>query len=199
MRLVEVETPVPSPFAAAPSSATWVPSCMRATAWPSAVRPPSVGHHTARGTAWRVELRELLDPDIVRRPHQLQHLPEDRQAKMPKVLPTYRGLLARSRPTKSPRDRPWLMPPWLVQLHALQAGIAGRLRGSNLVGRDRGTSPAARDAVGVSGVGWAFPPACRGGSRPPGEPLGRYAGTRGPFSTRSASRRTIRPRTSRCR
>ena len=149
VRLVEVETPVPSPFAAALSSATWVPSCMRATALGRApCGRPSLDTTLLAELFGRVELRELLDPDIVEATRiSFSTFPKTVRPRMPKVLPTYCGYSARSRPTKSPRDRLWLMPalarPVACLKRALQVGYAGRTWG-----RDRGHRAAEATRLG---------------------------------------------------
>ncbi|MFN8089423.1 MAG: ATP-dependent helicase [Mycobacterium sp.] len=192
VRLVEVETPVPSPFAAALLFG-YVGAFMYEGDSPLAERRAaalSLDTTLLAELLGRVELRELLDPDIVEATsHQLQHLPEDRQAKDAEgVADLLRLLGPLTSDEVTARSAVADAGPWLVQLHAskraLQVGYAGRTWWAAIedIGR-------LRDAVGVAvpvGVPASFVEEV---PDPLGELLGRYARTRGPFSTRSAAER----------
>lgn len=192
VRLVEVETPVPSPFAAALLFG-YVGAFMYEGDSPLAERRAaalSLDTTLLAELLGRVELRELLDPDIVEATsRQLQHLSEDRRARDAEgVADLLRLLGPLTSEEVTARSAVAHADPWLVELHAakraLQVGYAGQTWWAAIedIGR-------LRDAVGVAvpvGVPTSFVEEV---PDPLGELLGRYARTRGPFSTRSAAER----------
>lgn len=192
VRLVEVETPTPSPFAAAMLFG-YVGAFMYEGDSPLAERRAAalaLDTTLLAELLGRVELRELLDPDIVEATsRQLQHLSEDRQARDAEGVADLLRLLGpltaqeiTDRSTAPDADT------WLEGLHAsrraLPVGYAGETWWVAIedIGR-------LRDAVGVAvpvGVPASFVEEV---PDPLGELLGRYARTRGPFTTRSAAER----------
>ena len=192
VRLLEVETPTPSPFAASLLFG-YVGAFMYEGDSPLAERRAaalSLDTALLAELLGRVELRELLDPEVVAATErQLQHLSEDRRARdaegvadllrllgpltedeiaaratCPDVGAWLDGLLAAKRVLRvSYAERTW----WVA------VEDIGRLR----------------DAVGVAvpvGVPADFTESV---PDPLGELLGRYARTRGPFSTTDAAAR----------
>jgi len=186
VRLLEVETPTPSPFAASMLFG-YVGAFMYEGDSPLAERRAaalSLDTALLAELLGRIELRELLDADVVAATSlQLQHLSDDRKARdaegvadllrllgpltieeialrctAPDVMPWLEGLLATKRIlTLSYADRNW----WAA------VEDIGRLR----------------DAVGVAvpvGVPSAFTESV---ADPLGELLTRYARTHGPFTT----------------
>ena len=192
VRLVEVETATPSPFAAALLFG-YVGAFMYEGDSPLAERRAaalSLDTTLLAELLGRVELRELLDPDIVEATsRQLQHLSEDRQARDAEgVADLLRLLGPLTTEEVTARSTVGDSGPWLFGLlaskRALQVGYAGQTWWAAIedIGR-------LRDAVGVAvpvGVPASFVEEV---PDPLGELLGRYARTRGPFTTRSAAER----------
>lgn len=192
VRIVEVETPTPSPFAAALLFG-YVGAFMYEGDSPLAERRAAalaLDTTLLAELLGRVELRELLEPDIVdATSRELQHLSEDRQARDAEgVADLLRRLGPLTADEVTERSRAADAGPWLQVLHAsrraLPVGFAGQTWWAAIedIGR-------LRDAVGVAvpvGVPASFVEEV---PDPLGELLGRYARTRGPFTTRAAAQR----------
>ena len=192
VRLVEVETPTPSPLAASLLFG-YVGAFMYEGDSPLAERRAaalSLDTALLAELLGRVELRELLDPDVVAATtRQLQHLADDRRARDAEGVADLLRLLGpltedeiTARCTASD-VRPWL-DGLLAGKRALTVSYGGRTWWVAVedIGR-------LRDAVGVAvpvGIPAGFTDEV---ADPLGELLGRYARTRGPFSTAEAAAR----------
>ena len=192
VRLVEVETPTPSPFAASLLFG-YVGAFMYEGDSPLAERRAaalSLDSSLLAELLGRVELRELLDPDIIAATaRQLQHLSEDRKARDAEGVADLLRLLG---PLTEDEIAQRCTAPdvggWLAGLHAarrvLPVSYAGQSWwvGIEDIGR-------LRDAVGVAvpvGVPASFTETV---TDPLGELMGRFARTRGPFTTAEAAAR----------
>ena len=192
VRLVEVETPTPSPLAASLLFG-YVGAFMYEGDSPLAERRAaalSLDTALLAELLGRVELRELLDPEVVAATtRQLQHLADDRRARDAEGVADLLRLLGpltedeiTARCTASD-VRPWL-DGLLAGKRALTVSYGGRTWWVAVedIGR-------LRDAVGVAvpvGIPAGFTDEV---ADPLGELLGRYARTRGPFSTAEAAAR----------
>ena len=192
IRLLEVETPVPSPLAASLLFG-YVGAFMYEGDSPLAERRAaalSLDPALLAELLGRVELRELLDPDVVAATtRQLQHLSVERQARDAEGIADLLRLLGPLTEEEiggrcaAADVRPWL-DGLLSAKRALPTGYAGHTWWVAVedIGR-------LRDAVGVAvpvGVPADFTAEV---PDPLGELLGRYARTRGPFSTADAAAR----------
>ena len=192
VRLVEVQTPTPSPMAASLLFG-YVGAFMYEGDSPLAERRAaalSLDTALLAELLGRVELRELLDPDVVAATaRQLQHLAEERRARDAEGVADLLRLLGPltedeiAERSTAPDVRAWL-DGLLATKRALPVSYAGAdwWVAVEDIGR-------LRDAVGV-----AVPPGVPVGftepvADPMGELLGRYARTRGPFSTAEAAAR----------
>ena len=192
VRLVEVETQTPSPFAASLLFG-YVGAFMYEGDSPLAERRAaalSLDSTLLAELLGRVELRELLDPDIIAATsRQLQHLTDDRKARDAEAVADLLRLLGPLTEAEiAERSAATDVGGWLAGLHAakrvLPVSYAGQLWwvGIEDIGR-------LRDAVGVAvpvGVPMSFTEAV---PDPLGELLGRFARTRGPFTTAEAATR----------
>ena len=192
VRLAEVETTTPSPFAASLLFG-YVGAFMYEGDSPLAERRAaalSLDTALLAELLGRVELRELLDPDIVAATEaQLQHLAEDRRARDAEGVADLLRLLGpltseeiNARAT-TPDAGPWLEGLYTAK-RALPVSYAGQSWWVAVedIGR-------LRDGLGVAvpvGVPAAFTESV---ADPLGELLARYARTRGPFSTAEAAAR----------
>ena len=192
VRLIDVETPTPSPFAASMLFG-YVGAFMYEGDSPLAERRAaalSLDTALLAELLGRVELRDLLDPDVVATTdQQLQHLAVDRRARDAEAVadllrllgpltedeigcrattPDVGGWLAELRATKRALTVSYAEKTWWVAVEDI-----GRLR----------------DAVGVAvpvGVPADFTESV---ADPLGELLGRFARTRAPFTTGQAASR----------
>ena len=192
IRLVEVQTPTPSPFAASLLFG-YVGAFMYEGDSPLAERRAaalSLDTALLAELLGRVELRELLDQDvIVNAERQLQHLATDRLARDAEgVADLLRVLGPLTEAEIAARSTASEVGAWLDGLHGarrvLTVSYAGQQWwvGIEDIGR-------LRDAVGVAvptGVPAAFTESV---TDPLGELLARYARTRGPFTTADAAAR----------
>lgn len=192
VRLIEVETPTPSPFAASLMFG-YVGAFMYEGDSPLAERRAAalaLDTTLLAELLGRVELRELLDPEVIAgTARQLQHLLEDRKARDAEGVADLLRLLG-PLTLEEIEQRCTASDPagWLEGLHsakrALPVGYAGQQWWVAIedIGR-------LRDAVGVAvpvGVPADFTESV---SDPLGELLGRYARTHGPFTTLGAASR----------
>ena len=192
VRLAEVETPTPSPFAASLMFG-YVGAFMYEGDSPLAERRAaalSLDTALLAQLLGRVELRELLEPDvIVATERQLQHLAEDRRARDAEgVADLLRLLGPLTEDEIALRATASDVRPWLDGLQAARRVLPVSYAGSSwwVAVEDIGRL---RDAVGVAvpmGVPAAFTESV---ADPLGELLSRYARTRGPFSTAAAASR----------
>ena len=192
VRLLEVQTPAPSPFAASLLFG-YIGAFMYEGDAPLAERRAaalSLDTTLLAELLGRVELRELLDPEVVAgTERQLQHLAEDRRARDAEgVADLLRLLGPLTEDEIAERSTASDVAPWLDVLHStrriLPVGYAGRNWWVAIedIGR-------LRDAVGVA-VPRGVPAAFTGSVADPlGELLARYARTRGPFGTAAAAAR----------
>ena len=192
VRVLEVETQTPSPFAASLLFG-YVGAFMYEGDSPLAERRAaalSLDSTLLAELLGRVELRELLDPEVIAATaRQLQHLSEDRRARDAEgVADLLRLLGPLTEEEIAQRCTAADVGGWLDGLHAakrvLPVSYAGQSWwvGIEDIGR-------LRDAVGVAvpvGVPAGFTEAV---PDPLGELLGRYARTRGPFTTAQAAAR----------
>ncbi|HNP14602.1 MAG TPA: crosslink repair DNA glycosylase YcaQ family protein, partial [Mycobacterium sp.] len=192
VRVLEVETQTPSPFAASLLFG-YVGAFMYEGDSPLAERRAaalSLDSTLLAELLGRVELRELLDPEVIAATaRQLQHLSEDRRARDAEgVADLLRLLGPLTEEEIAQRCTAADVGAWLDGLHTakrvLQVSYAGQSWwvGIEDIGR-------LRDAVGVAvpvGVPAGFTEAV---PDPLGELLGRYARTRGPFTTGQAAAR----------
>jgi ATP-dependent helicase Lhr and Lhr-like helicase len=200
LRIVEVETTMPSPFAASLLFG-YVGAFMYEGDSPIAERRAaalSLDSVLLAELLGRVELRELLDPQVITNTtRQLQHLSDDRLARdaegiadLLRVLGPLTEAEIAERCTRSvPRERE--APPvggWLDGLRAAKRVLTVSFADRTwwVAVEDIGLL---RDGIGVAvpvGVPTAFTESV---DDPLGELLGRYARTRGPFTTHDAAAR----------
>ncbi|WP_099038834.1 ATP-dependent helicase [Mycobacterium neglectum] len=192
LRLVEVETATPSPFAASLLFG-YVGAFMYEGDSPLAERRAaalSLDSVLLAELLGRVELRELLDPQVIETTaRQLQHLAEDRRARDAEgVADLLRVLGPMTEAEIAERCTIAEIGGWLDGLaaskRALRVSFADRIWWAAI--EDIGLL---RDGIGVAvpvGVPTAF---TEGVDDPLGELLGRYGRTRGPFTTHDAAAR----------
>jgi ATP-dependent helicase Lhr and Lhr-like helicase len=200
VRVMEVETATPSPYAASLLFG-YVGAFMYEGDAPLAERRAAalaLDSTLLAELLGRVELRELLDPDVVASTHrQLQHLSTDRRARDAEGVADLLRLLGpltddeiAERSTASvPRERE--VPPvggWLEGLRAARRAVTVSYAGRTwwVAVEDIGRL---RDGVGIAvppGVPVSFTEPV---ADPLAELLGRYARTRGPFTTADAAAR----------
>ncbi|TGD86900.1 ATP-dependent helicase [Mycolicibacterium sp. CH28] len=192
VRLVEVETQIPSPFAASLMFG-YVGAFMYEGDSPLAERRAaalSLDSTLLAELLGRVELRELLDADVIAATsRQLQHLSEDRKARDAEGVADLLRLLGPLTEAEiAERSTAVDVGGWLAGLHATKRALPLSYAGQSWwagiedIGR-------LRDAVGVAvpvGVPASFTEAV---ADPLGELLGRFARTRGPFTTTEAAAR----------
>ncbi len=192
LRVVEVETQTPSPFAASLLFG-YVGAFMYEGDSPLAERRAaalSLDSVLLAELLGRVELRELLDPKVVENTtRQLQHLAEDRRARDAEGIA---DLLRRLGPLTEAEIAERCTTPevgaWLDGLRAAKRALTVSYAERTwwVAVEDIGLL---RDAVGVAvpvGVPTAFTESV---ADPLVDLLGRYARTRGPFTTRDAAAR----------
>ncbi|BBX04228.1 ATP-dependent helicase [Mycolicibacterium moriokaense] len=192
LRLVEVETPTPSPFAASLLFG-YVGAFMYEGDSPLAERRAaalSLDSVLLAELLGRVELRELLDPQVIATTtSQLQHLSEDRRARDAEgVADLLRVLGPLTEAEIAERCTTTEIGGWLDGLRtakrALTVSFADQVWWVAI--EDIGLL---RDGVGVAvpvGVPTAFTDSV---DDPLGELLGRFARTRGPFTSHDAAAR----------
>ena len=192
LRLVEVETPTPSPFAASLLFG-YVGAFMYEGDSPLAERRAaalSLDSVLLAELLGRVELRELLDPQVIASTtRQLQHLSDDRQARDAEgVADLLRVLGPLTEAEIAERCTTSEVGGWLDGLLATKRALTVTYADQTwwVAIEDIGLL---RDGVGVAvpvGVPTAFTESV---DDPLGELLGRYARTRGPFTTHDAAAR----------
>ena len=192
VRLLEVETPTPSPFAASLLFG-YVGAFMYEGDSPLAERRAaalSLDTALLAELLGRVELRELLDPEVMAATErQLQHLAEDRRARDAEGVADLLRLLGPLTEAEiGQRSTVSEVGPWLDGLRAAKRALCVSYADRTwwVAVEDIGRL---RDAVGVAvpvGVPAEFTDPV---ADPLGELLGRYARTRGPFSTADAAAR----------
>lgn len=192
VRLLEVETPTPSPFAASLMFG-YVGAFMYEGDSPLAERRAaalSLDPALLAELLGRVELRELLEADVVAATErQLQHLAEDRRARDAEGVADLLRLLGPLTEAEiADRATASDVRPWLDGLQAARRAleVSYAERRWWVAVEDIGRL---RDAVGVPvpvGVPADFTESV---ADPLGELLSRYARTRGPFSTATAAAR----------
>ncbi|HEY0485017.1 MAG TPA: ATP-dependent helicase [Mycobacteriales bacterium] len=182
VRLVEVETPAPSPFARS-LMFSYVGMFLYEGDAPLAERRAqalSLDASLLAELLGRAELRELLDPDVLAETErQLQRLTDDRRATdVESTADLLRILGPLSTPEAVERGA---TPRWLAELEETRRALRVRIAGEErwIAIEDAGR---VRDALGTPlpvGVPEAF-------TEPAGDPLGdlvsRYARTHGPFT-----------------
>ena len=169
VRVLEVETATPSPFAASLLFG-YVGAFMYEGDSPLAERRAaalSLDTALLAELLGRVELRELLDPDVVATTaRQLQHLTPERAARDAEAVADLLRLLGPLTEDEiAERSTAADVGAWLEGLHGRTTGAAGVLRRPVVVGRDRGHRPAARRG-GCRGAGRGARDVHRGGRRP---------------------------------
>ncbi|MDV3132335.1 ATP-dependent helicase [Mycobacterium sp. 29Ha] len=192
LRLVEVETTTPSPFAASLLFG-YVGAFMYEGDSPLAERRAaalSLDSVLLAELLGRVELRELLDPQVIASTaRQLQHLSDDRQARDAEgVADLLRVLGPLTEAEIAERCTTSEVGGWLDGLLASKRALRVTYADQTwwVAVEDIGLL---RDGVGVAvpvGVPTAFTESV---DDPLGELLGRYARTRGPFTTHDAAAR----------
>jgi ATP-dependent Lhr-like helicase len=192
LRLVEVETATPSPFAASLLFG-YVGAFMYEGDSPLAERRAaalSLDSVLLAELLGRVELRELLDPQVIATTHrQLQHLSDDRLARDAEgVADLLRVLGPLTEREIADRCTTTEVGGWLDGLQAAKRALTVSFADQTwwVAVEDIGLL---RDGVGVAvpvGVPAAFTESV---ADPLGELLGRYARTRGPFTTHDAAAR----------
>ncbi|HKP41367.1 ATP-dependent helicase [Mycobacterium sp.] len=192
LRLVEVETATPSPFAASLLFG-YVGAFMYEGDSPLAERRAaalSLDSVLLAELLGRVELRELLDPQVIESTiRQLQHLSEDRRARDAEgIADLLRILGPLTEEEIADRCTTADVGGWLDGLRAAKRALAVSFAGETwwVAVEDIGLL---RDGVGVAvpvGVPVAFTESV---DDPLGELLGRYARTHGPFTTHDAAAR----------
>ncbi|HVQ49574.1 MAG TPA: ATP-dependent helicase [Mycobacterium sp.] len=192
LRLVEVETATPSPFAASLLFG-YVGAFMYEGDSPLAERRAaalSLDSVLLAELLGRVELRELLDPQVIATTTmQLQHLSSDRLARDAEgIADLLRVLGPLTEREISDRCTTGEVGGWLDGLQAAKRALTVSFAGQTwwVAVEDLGLL---RDGVGVAvpvGVPAAFTESV---DDPLGELLGRYARTHGPFTTHDASAR----------
>ena len=192
LRIVEVETATPSPFAASLLFG-YVGAFMYEGDSPLAERRAaalSLDSMLLAELLGRVELRELLDPQVIATTAaQLQHLAEDRAARDAEgVADLLRLLGPLTEDEIAERCTADDVGGWLEGLRAAKRALTVSFAGQTwwVAIEDIGLL---RDGVGVAvpvGVPAIFTETV---ADPLGELLGRYARTRGPFTTHDAAAR----------
>jgi ATP-dependent Lhr-like helicase len=192
LRLVEVETQTPSPFAASLLFG-YVGAFMYEGDSPLAERRAaalSLDSMLLAELLGRVELRELLDPQVIASTAaQLQHLSEDRAARDAEgVADLLRLLGPLTEAEVAQRCTATDVGGWLDGLREARRALTVSFAGQTwwVAIEDIGLL---RDGVGVAvpvGVPLTF---TEGVNDPLGELLGRYARTRAPFTTHDAATR----------
>jgi ATP-dependent helicase Lhr and Lhr-like helicase len=192
LRLVEVETATPSPFAASLLFG-YVGAFMYEGDSPLAERRAaalSLDSVLLAELLGRVELRELLDPQVIATTHrQLQHLSDDRLARDAEgIADLLRVLGPLTEREIADRCTTTEVGGWLDGLQAAKRALTVSFADQTwwVAVEDIGLL---RDGVGVAvpvGVPAAFTESV---ADPLGELLGRYARTRGPFTTHDAAAR----------
>ncbi|ULE33668.1 ATP-dependent helicase [Mycobacterium sp. IDR2000157661] len=192
LRIVEVETTMPSPFAASLLFG-YVGAFMYEGDSPLAERRAaalSLDTGLLAELLGRVELRELLDPEVIASTtRQLQHLSDDRQARDAEGIADLLRLLGPLTEDEIGRRCTTSdVGGWLHGLRAAKRALTVSFADRTwwVAVEDVGLL---RDGVGVAvpvGVPTAFTESV---DDPLGELLGRYARTRGPFSTGDAAAR----------
>lgn len=191
IRIVEVQTDTPSPFAAA-QLFSYIGGFMYDEDRPLAERRAaalSLDTGLLAELMGRVELRELLDPTVIEATeHQLQHLAEDRKARDAEGLADLFRLLG---PLTTGEIAARCTGPGTDWLHELVGArrVVETHYGQRTWWAAVEDVARLRDALGVPvppGVPAAFTDAA---ADPLGELLGRYARTHGPFTTGQAAER----------
>ncbi|MFZ0834060.1 MAG: ATP-dependent helicase, partial [Mycobacterium sp.] len=191
-RVVDVETPTPSPFAASLLFG-YVGAFMYEGDAPLAERRAAalaLDTTLLAELLGRVELRELLDPEVVAATHrQLQHLSPDRLARDAEAVADLLRLLGPlTQEEVAERSTASDAGGWLEGLRSARRTVAVSYAGRTWwtavedIGR-------LRDGVGIAvppGVAVSFTEPV---ADPLAELLGRYARTRGPFTTAGAAAR----------
>ncbi|GAT12398.1 ATP-dependent helicase [Mycolicibacterium novocastrense] len=192
LRIVEVETTTPSPFAASLLFG-YVGAFMYEGDSPLAERRAaalSLDSVLLAELLGRVELRELLDPQVITSTtRQLQHLSDDRKARDAEGIADLLRLLGPLTEAEiADRATTSDIGGWLDGLRAAKRALTVSFADETwwIAIEDIGLL---RDGVGVAvpvGVPTAFTESV---DDPLGELLGRYARTRGPFTTHDAAAR----------
>lgn len=191
IRIVEVQTEVPSPFAAA-QLFSYIGGFMYDEDRPLAERRAaalSLDTGLLAELMGRVELRELLDPAVIETTEkQLQHLAEERKARDAEGLADLFRLLGPITTEEVSARCSAAGADWLRELVAARRVIETHY-GQRAWWAAVEDAARLRDALGVPvppGVPAAFTDAT---ADPLGELLGRYARTHGPFTTGQAAER----------
>ena len=192
IRVLEVETQTPSPFAASLLFG-YVGAFMYEGDSPLAERRAaalSLDSVLLAELLGRVELRELLDPAVIQSTAaQLQHLAPDRMARDAEAVADLLRLLGPLTEAEvAERSTTDDVGGWLEGLRAARRALTVSFAGRTwwVAIEDMGLL---RDGVGVAvpvGISASFTGTV---ADPLGELLGRYARTRGPFTTRDAAER----------
>ncbi|MFF5444346.1 DEAD/DEAH box helicase [Streptomyces sp. NPDC012888] len=189
VRLVEVTTPEPSPFARSLLFG-YVAQFLYEGDSPLAERRAAALSLDSRLLAellGQAELRELLDPEVLAElERELQWLTEDRRAKDPESVADLLRLLGPL--TEAELAERGAEPGWAAELAAARRAIRVRIAGADhwAAVEDAGRL---RDALGTAlpvGVPEAFTEPVKD---PLGDLLARYARTHGPFTTAGAAAR----------
>ncbi len=191
IRIVEVQTDTPSPFAAA-QLFSYIGGFMYDEDRPLAERRAaalSLDTGLLAELMGRVELRELLDPTVIEATeHQLQHLAEERKARDAEALADLFRLLGPLTTDEIATRCAGLGTDWLHELIGARRVVETHY-GQRTWWAAVEDVARLRDALGVPvppGVPAAFTDAA---ADPLGELLGRYARTHGPFTTGQAAER----------
>ncbi|ORA59096.1 ATP-dependent helicase [Mycobacteroides franklinii] len=191
IRIVEVQTDTPSPFAAA-QLFSYIGGFMYDEDRPLAERRAaalSLDTGLLAELMGRVELRELLDPTVIEATEQqLQHLAEERKARDAEALADLFRLLGPLTTDEIATRCAGLGTDWLHELVGTRRVVETHY-GQRTWWAAVEDVARLRDALGVPvppGVPAAFTDAA---ADPLGELLGRYARTHGPFTTGQAAER----------
>ncbi|MDB2207553.1 ATP-dependent helicase, partial [Mycobacteroides abscessus] len=191
IRIVEVQTDTPSPFAAA-QLFSYIGGFMYDEDRPLAERRAaalSLDTNLLAELMGRVELRELLDPAVIdATEHQLQHLAEERKARDAEALADLFRLLGPLTAEEIAQRSAGPGAAWLDELVSARR-VVGTSYGQRNWWAAVEDVARLRDALGVPvppGVPAAFTDAA---IDPLGELLSRYARTHGPFTTGEAAQR----------
>ncbi|MGK2865725.1 MAG: Lhr family ATP-dependent helicase, partial [Mycobacterium sp.] len=192
VRLLEVETATPSPFAAS-ALFGYVGAFMYEGDSPLAERRAaalSLDTVLLAELLGRVELRDLLDPDVVIATNrQLQHLDADRAARDAEGIADLLRLLGPlTEPEITERCVDADIGGWLEGLRAARRALTVSFAGSTWWVAVEDVA-LLRDGVGVAVPVWVPASLTESVADPLSELLGRYARTRGPFSTDEAASR----------
>lgn len=192
IRLLEVETATPSPFAAA-ALFGYVGAFMYEGDSPLAERRAaalSLDTVLLAELLGRVELRDLLDPDVVVATNrQLQHLDADRAARDAEGIADLLRLLGPLTEAEiAERCVDADIGGWLEGLRAARRALTVSFAGSTWWVAVEDVA-LLRDGVGVAVPVWVPASLTESVTDPLSELLGRYARTRGPFSTDEAATR----------